>query len=126
MAVLVALVPGPALADGDALTGKWRVEQIRDGGAFDASKTSFEFLPNGRMAATLGCNRMMGQPEIHGDKISFSQVAGTRMACPPPLDKLEWQFSVVLEATRTYRIEGGKLTFADEKNAPLIVFRRAD
>ncbi|MDI9848391.1 META domain-containing protein [Rhodoblastus sp. 17X3] len=126
MVALVALAAAPALADGDALTGKWRVEQVRDGGAFDASKTSFEFLPNGRMAATLGCNRMMGEPAIHGDKISFSQVAGTRMACPPPLDQLEWKFSAALEATRTYRIEGAKLTFADEKNEPLIVFRRAD
>jgi heat shock protein HslJ len=126
MAALVALAAGAALADGDALTGKWRVEQVRDGGAFDASKTSFEFLPNGRMAATLGCNRMMGEPEIHGARISFSQVAGTRMACPPPLDQLEWKFSTALEATRTYRIEGARLTFADEKNEPLIVFRRAD
>jgi heat shock protein HslJ len=126
MAALVALTAGPVLADGDALTGKWRVEQVKDGDAFDASKTSFEFLPNGRMAATLGCNRMMGEPEIHGDKISFSQVAGTRMACPPPLDQLERKFSAALEATRTYRIEGAKLTFANEKSEPLIVFRRAD
>jgi heat shock protein HslJ len=122
----MAAAAAPARADGDALAGEWRIEQIAGVDAFDAAKTSFELLPNGRMASTVGCNRMIGEPKIHGDRIAFGAVAATRMACPPPLDELERKYSAALESARTYRVEGAKLVLADSKGAPVVVFRRPD
>jgi heat shock protein HslJ len=47
-------------------------------------------------------------------------MAATRMACPPPLDQLETRYLAAFAAARSWRIENGALTFADER------VRRAD
>lgn len=116
----------PARADEDELAGKWLIEQIRDAGAFDAAKTSFELLPNGRVATTVGCNRVIGEPEIRGDRVRFGALAATRMACPPPFDALERHYGAALEAVRRFRFDGEKLVLSDAKGEALIQLRRAD
>lgn len=116
----------PARADEDSLSGKWRIERIEGADAFDTAKTSFELLPNGRVATTLGCNRMIGEPRIQGERISFGTMAATRMACPPPLDALERKYMEALQAVRAFRLDGPRLTLADEKGRPVILLRAAD
>jgi heat shock protein HslJ len=123
---LAAATTAPARADEDEMAGQWRIEQIRDAAAVDAAATSFEFLPNGRVAATIGCNRLIGQPEFRGGRIVFGAMAATRMACPPPLDALERQFSAALDAARRYRRDGARLVLSDDKGQPVVTLRRAD
>ncbi|MCI4678041.1 META domain-containing protein [Rhodoblastus acidophilus] len=116
----------PASAAENALSGKWRIERIAEVGAFDASKASFDILPDGRMATTVGCNRIAGKPKIDGDAIAFGAMAMTKMACPPPLDDIEAKYGTALEAARTFHIAGDELTFADGKGDAVLVFRRAE
>ena len=44
---------------------------------------SLTFMPNGRVAGSNGCNRLMGGYEITGEGMHFSQMVTTRMACDP-------------------------------------------
>ena len=67
-----------------------------------------------------GCNGFMGSYSIAGDKISFSQMAMTMMACPS-LDK-ENEFMRVLEKVEKYTISGTVFTLFDAESNPLAKF----
>jgi heat shock protein HslJ len=124
--VLALSFSASARADENGLAGKWRVERIAGLGAFDTQKTSLELRPDGRAATSVGCNRMIGKAEIHGKTIIFGPMAMTRMACPPPLDDIETKYAAALEAARTFRRDGGALTFANDKGDVVLGFRSID
>ena len=125
LAPILALI-APACADEMLLPGEWRVERVAGAGAFDVAKTSFQFLPNGHLATTIGCNRMTGKLTIEGDRIEIGPMATTRMACPSPLDDVEMKYAAALDATRTVRVDGPRLILANLAGEILVVFLRVD
>jgi uncharacterized lipoprotein YbaY/heat shock protein HslJ/uncharacterized lipoprotein NlpE involved in copper resistance len=56
-----------------------------------------------------GCNQFSGTFKQTENKLSFSQMAGTMMACVAPYMKLEQMVFKMLDETFSYRIEGEKL-----------------
>lgn len=69
------------------LNGKWILEKIdnRMLSAADFAKGLPELafdLAAGSLSGHDGCNRIMGSMEVLGNRIKFSAVAGTKMACP--------------------------------------------
>lgn len=75
------------------------------------------------VSATVGCNRLMGSFETKGAALTFSPLAGTRMACPPPLDAREAALTDALAATRSFAIAGSALVLYDEARAPLALLQ---
>ena len=77
---------------------------------------------------TVGCNRMRGSPEIKNSMIEFGHVAGTLMACPPPLDSVEMHFHAALDAARSYTVEdsGKVLMFSSEDGEALVRLVRVE
>lgn len=65
-----------------------------------------------RVAGYAGCNRLIGAYELAGERITFRQMALTRMACPDM--KYENAFARALEAARTWKITGPNLELFDE------------
>lgn len=63
-----------------------------------------------RLTGFSGCNQLMGGYVQDGQALQFTQLAGTRMACPPPLDALERKVHQLLGATTGQRIEGQQLS----------------
>lgn len=69
------------------LDGKWILEKINNNmvSAADFAKglpeLSFD-LAAGSLSGHDGCNRIMGSMEVLGNRIKFSAIAGTKMACP--------------------------------------------
>jgi putative lipoprotein len=57
-----------------------------------------------------GCNQLAGGYVQEENALRFTQMAGTMMACEPPLMELEDRFLKMLGATTGYRIEGRLLT----------------
>ena len=98
-----------AFAAEPALVGKWRIVAVRGADAFDSARTAFEAEADGRVSTTIGCNRMVGKPAVDGDWITFGPMASTRMACLPPLDRLERTYAAALGDVRSWRIEGKTL-----------------
>jgi len=78
-----------------------------------------------RLAATMGCNRMLGGYTLEGPELSFGPVAATMMACPEPLASLEQDFAATLERVRGWRIVGHTLILRGEGAAPLATFAAA-
>ncbi len=125
--VMTVLGGAGALAAGaPPLVGKWRIDEVRGADRFDAGKTLFEAAADGRVSTTVGCNRIAGKPAIDGDSITFGPMAATRMACPPPLDRLESKYLAALDAVRSWRIEGTKLLLLDAKGERAVTLERAD
>lgn len=73
------------------------------------------------MAATMGCNRMMGGYETTGAAIAFGNVASTMMACPDPLAGLEQRFAQMLERVDGWQVAGQSLILSAD-GAPVAVF----
>lgn len=76
---------------------RWQLKAI-DGKAV-TTQASLEFLADNRLAGSNGCNRIIGSYALSGEGLSFSQLAGTRMACEPEVmaqaDKVDQYLSGV-------------------------------
>lgn len=75
-----------------------------------------------RVSGSGGCNNLMGGFTLEGDRLAFSQLAGTMMACPEGMAQ-ESAFLKTLEAVARYRIAGDALTLFDAKGRALAKFR---
>ena len=78
-----------------------------------------------RVGGSSGCNRLMGGYALEGEKLAFSRLAGTRMACAEGMDT-EQQFLAVLEQTKTWKIAGGHLELFDAGSRLLARFEARD
>lgn len=128
MAVLGATMAtgAGAAAEDVLLTGiTWVIESVKGVDApIDTAKTSLQIAADGKVATTIGCNRMGGTATIAGEKMTFGPMMATRMACPPPLMEQEQLYSAALEATRSYAIKDGKLSLRDDSGAEVARFAR--
>ncbi len=75
-----------------------------------------------RFAGSGGCNRLMGAYECDGDRIRFSQVASTMMACPDGMDT-EATFTKALAQVATWRVLGRQLEFHDAEGKRVARFQ---
>jgi putative lipoprotein len=74
-----------------------------------------------RIAGSGGCNHLIGGYTRHGEKLSFSQIAGTMMACPQRMD-VERAFHAALGKVATWRIDGETLELFDASLALVAQF----
>ncbi|MBM3607501.1 MAG: META domain-containing protein [Alphaproteobacteria bacterium] len=108
--------------------GAWRISELvrQKLDAKASAQTSVQFDPAARrVSATAGCNRMGGGYESAGQRLRFSQIISTRMACPGARDARERAFIHALENTRSWRIEKSELLLLDGQGAVLVRLRRA-
>lgn len=71
-----------------------------------------------RVAGFGGCNRLTGQYRADGDKLRFSAIAGTRMACPQGMT-MEALLIDTLPKVAHWRIVGDRLELLDGAGAVL-------
>ncbi len=75
-----------------------------------------------RVTGFAGCNNLMGTYSLEeGNRIRFSQMATTLMACPD-VDFNESEFLKVFELADNYTISGNQLSLNVGRRAPLAVF----
>lgn len=71
-----------------------------------------------------GCNRMFGVYELNGDKLRFSGVGSTKMACKGGMDT-ETQFLGALLRVKAWKLSGQQLELSDSTGAVLARFDAA-
>jgi heat shock protein HslJ len=119
LAVLLMVGAGPAAAGPEAaLTGTyWRALAIDGSPAAPLPKkreAHMMFSAVGRrVSGSTGCNRFTGTFTQNGDSLSFSPLAITKMACPPPLDAQEQAFLAALQASTAMHLAGNTLELKD-------------
>lgn len=65
-----------------------------------------------RVSGYAGCNRSMGGYTLNGAKLSFTQMAGTMMACAQGMD-IEQGFHAALAQVAGWRIDAARLELLD-------------
>lgn len=89
----------------DFTQGVWNISAIGDKPTLFPSRTELVFFADGRVSATVGCNRLIGGYRRHGGILSFGRIASTMMACPDGLDEQERAFSNALLMIDGYQLE---------------------
>ena len=74
-----------------------------------------------RLSGHGGCNRLMGSYKLDGEKLSFGQVASTRMACIDGMDT-EHLFSTELGKVQSHKINGNALQMLDASGLVILQF----
>lgn len=98
--------------EADITQGVWNISAIEDRATLFPSRTELVFYPDGRMSASVGCNRLIGGYRRHGGILSFGRIATTRMACPDGVGEQEQHFNEVLPKVDQFILdpESGRLT----------------
>ena len=98
--------------EADITQGVWSISAIEDRPTLFPSRTELVFYPDGRMSASVGCNRLIGGYRRHGGILSFGRLASTRLACPEGVSEQEQQFNAVLPRVDQFMLdaEAGRLT----------------
>lgn len=106
----------------------WSVVEISEYGDLN----SIERLPNLEIYVEKkeirgfgGCNNYSGViNKLEGSEIAFGPIRSTKMACSNL--KLESAYLAALQQTTTYRLADLKLTFYNDKNQSVLVFKKVD
>lgn len=127
----VATMDAAAIPTPEALTApaRWTLVELRGQPVVPTPEVrSTPFIvferEGNRIRGHAGCNNFVGSCEpMPGDRLRFSNVAATKMACPEM--KIETEFLQALEATDSYFTDGKVLMLHRARMAPLAVFEAA-
>lgn len=137
LAAAIAMTAGCAATSGSAppdtgltpsysLTNTyWKLTQL-DGAAVTMApqqerEVRITLTDDGKVHGFTGCNQVMGGYTLAGTALRFTQLASTRMACPPPLMQLESAVLANLNSVTGYQLEGEKLILLKD-GAPVARF----
>ena len=116
---------GQAVSDASLENTYWKLTRLGDAPVTSASQEQeANFVLNSdshRISGSGGCNRLTGSYELHGDRITFSQMAGTMMACLQGMET-EQAFLDVLKQTTRWKITGQQLELLDDTSRQLAIF----
>ena len=80
----------------------------------------------GRLQGFGGCNQFVGSYTVSGDHMTLGPLAGTMMACAPPVMAIETTFKEAFSGTLYFRLSEGRLALASTSDAkPKLVFDAA-
>lgn len=109
----------------DTLTNRyWKVIEIRGDKAvaFDNQREAHIILDNeNKIIGSDSCNRIFGSYKLDGNKIDFSHLASTRMACMKGMTQAH-NFSTAFAYVKSYKIEKNSLYFLDENEKVILKF----
>ncbi|MCA3555598.1 META domain-containing protein [Aestuariivirga sp.] len=113
----LALLAGPALAHQEKLAGADWVLAGQTG-----QRAPFLRFEAGRVAGLGGCNRFGASYQLKGDRLSFSAIAATRMACDGM--EAEQAFFAMLGKVKAMKLDGDRLELLDGQGKVLAAFAR--
>lgn len=114
-----------ALDREQALVGTWDVIQLATAdavtGVLDGTEPTIEFVDDGTLAASAGCNNGAGSWELDGDQLTIGPLASTNMACEEPVMQQETDLFAALEASKQVQVTGDSLTLLREDGTITVV-----
>ncbi len=89
----------------------WKLFSIDKRKPIEAPNEITLTFSEGQVHGNSGCNSFGGSYSVNGDKIQFSQLASTMMACMQPEGIMEQEQVILqyLNQAKIYRIEDGRL-----------------
>lgn len=116
--VVMQMMPAP---EDISLEGtRWLVVEIA-GIPVETEQPPEILFDAGRVSVATGCNRFAGTAKIEGDALRFADnLAGTLMACPPPMDAQEEAVLQALPLVEGYSLVDGQLDLTGPGGAVLM------
>ncbi|WP_424930141.1 META domain-containing protein [Amaricoccus tamworthensis] len=105
---------------------EWVLTELSGEAVPDSSKAMLQFRGEGALAGHSGCNRFSGTWNVDGGRLMLNPGAMTRMACPGPQMRLEYQFIQTLAGTSTWTRDGINLTLENASGDVLARLRQTD
>ncbi len=115
----VSAAPAPVLVGTE-----WRLEQVGGRDVPAASQATLGFPESGRVAGNGSCNRFFGTYTQTGQKISFSQMGSSRMACPGTASDQEARYLAALQKAVGFELEASRLVIRLPGQEPPLRFSR--
>lgn len=84
---------------------EWAIDDIAGVAAVADRRATLRFLPDGRLAGSATCNRLVGRYEAEGQTLRLHPGGTTMMACPDALMRQERALLALLPAIDRYRID---------------------
>lgn len=124
IAALLWLGALPMTASAEIRDVTWRIAAVRGVAPPDVGRTSFTLSGDGRLSATVGCNRLGGQAAVGAGTLSMGPLIGTRRACDAPLMDAEQRFGDAIAMVRSWRQAGERLELLDGSGTVVITLQR--
>ena len=102
----------------------WTAEEI-GGIAVTPGDSTLSIASDMRAGGRGGCNSYFSQAQLSNDRLAFSAVAATRMACSETVMAQEAVFFDALNTTRFWRLAGDRLELLDAGGKVLMRLRKA-
>ncbi len=103
---------------------EWMIENITGSGVIDNSNATLHFLPDGRLAGSTTCNRIVGSYKSKGRQLTIEPAGTTMMACPEALMNQERKMLSLLPTVESYRIdETGALVLTTADGSKIVARR---
>jgi heat shock protein HslJ len=102
----------------------WKATELggKPAPAQNANREAHLLFKGGSVSGSNGCNRITGRYELKGDAITFSQMAGTQMACIDAAADVERAFQAAIKAAARWRITGDRLELLDAAGKRVAAF----
>ena len=88
---------------------QWQLQALGAQPVMARSKASLEFPEIGRVAGHGSCNRFSGSVTVTGDKLTFGNMASTKMACLGEAMSQERNYLSALQKATRYELQGDTL-----------------
>ncbi len=101
----------------------WKLTQIENSAsmAYPKQREAHIILKEQKLSGSDGCNRIMGYYTLNENKITFSRVASTMMACLQGMQQA-YKFKINLEKAQNFKIENDKLLIFDKDSNKILEF----
>lgn len=109
-AVLLSACSGSSSLSAAGLEGDWTLVALNGKAPVAGSKVTASFN-NGEVGGNTGCNSYGGQYKVSGEKITFSAIFQTEMACMDPEGVMDQEsaYTQALGQVASFTIADGKL-----------------
>jgi len=116
----------PAAAPEPLWGSEWRLQAIAGQSALPQPAATLAFPQTGQVAGHGSCNRFFGSVDIERDRIRFSPLGSTKMACPGGASEQESRYLGALQKAQRYEVQGDTLLIhAQGLDQPLRFVRTA-
>jgi heat shock protein HslJ len=118
--------PAPARESVPSLWGtQWQLQALGSEPVMAQSRASLHFPQEGRVAGNGSCNRFTGSVTVQGDRLTFGNMASTKMACPGEAMGQERSYMAALQKAQRYEQQGNILLIHTSDMAQPLRFSRA-
>ena len=103
----------------------WLLEDLAGRGVIDNARTTLQFMADGKVGGSGGCNHYSGKVTLKGTLITFTPMASTMMACAHALMDQETRFFDALTKAETVSFDKtGALLIGVKGEAKPLLFRQ--